>query len=390
MKVTQLVVMPQGRDLNGCGFHALFNASTVLTRLAPSSEGLAGVATTTHCGLHDELAFQSERAAWVAALKAKAQQEGDRFYPWTIRCVDAGVLERLHAEYLIEHYPSLAALGGKEAFVLLPELCTESLKTGLFGEAEATAVHGHIQAFRQASVQAVAFLIGSLNHWVTLVAHKRGTDVELWYMDSRGYDIAVCAGDEERLHHMVQTYVEATASESPLGVEERRRSHLQSLRSTHFAIHLLADCLAGRTRFPDVAFGYAVEGIAECWLAFRKEKTPTSPPLSPSWTENDARERRKALVLEWLRDYNGLQALERDVVRKIEMRGGIEKLSPQARLTLRTWLDDMVGHHLSEVQPRDVEPVEAESTTGAAVGERTLASLVTLLRPLRQQLMQTS
>jgi hypothetical protein len=24
-----------------------------------------------------------------------------------------------------------------------------------------------------------AFLIGSLNHWVTLVAHKRGTDVEL-------------------------------------------------------------------------------------------------------------------------------------------------------------------------------------------------------------------
>ena len=38
-----------------------------------------------------------------------------------------------------------------------------------------------------------------------------------WYMDSRGYDIAVCASDvsdsEERLHHMVQTYVEATASE---------------------------------------------------------------------------------------------------------------------------------------------------------------------------------
>jgi hypothetical protein len=32
-------------------------------------------------------------------------------------------------------------------------------------------------------------------------------------MDSRGYDIAVCAGDEELLHHMVQTYVEATASE---------------------------------------------------------------------------------------------------------------------------------------------------------------------------------
>jgi hypothetical protein len=48
MKVAQLVVLPQGRDLNGCGFHALFNASTVLARLAPSSEGLAGVATTTH------------------------------------------------------------------------------------------------------------------------------------------------------------------------------------------------------------------------------------------------------------------------------------------------------------------------------------------------------
>jgi len=153
--------------------------------------------------------------------------------------------------------------------------------------------------------------------------------------------------------------------------------------------HIVAFSVTGRTHFPDAAFGYAVEGIAECWIAFRKEKTPTSPPQSPSWTENDARERRKALVLEWLRDYNGPQALERDVVRKIETRGGIAKLSPQARLTLRTWLDDMVGHHLSEVQPRDVEPVEAEeNTTGAAAGERVLASVVTLLRPLRQQLMQ--
>ncbi len=50
-----------------------------------------------------------------------------------------------------------ALSAGKDTFVLLPELCTESLKTGLFGEAEATAVHGHIQTFRQASVQAVVW-----------------------------------------------------------------------------------------------------------------------------------------------------------------------------------------------------------------------------------------
>jgi len=47
MKVTQLAVLPQGRDLNGCGFHALFNASTALAHLVASSEGLAVAATTT-------------------------------------------------------------------------------------------------------------------------------------------------------------------------------------------------------------------------------------------------------------------------------------------------------------------------------------------------------
>jgi hypothetical protein len=34
MKPRQVVVLSQGRDLDGCGFHALYNASAVLAHLA--------------------------------------------------------------------------------------------------------------------------------------------------------------------------------------------------------------------------------------------------------------------------------------------------------------------------------------------------------------------
>jgi hypothetical protein len=104
------------------------------------------------------------------------------------------VLERLHAEFLLEHQPELVALGGsllyspaavaaasvitivrlsvcaagKRAIVMLPDLCLESLKNGLFGEAEAEAVHESIQAFRQPSVRAM--VLRSCSCWCVIEA----------------------------------------------------------------------------------------------------------------------------------------------------------------------------------------------------------------------------
>jgi hypothetical protein len=108
--LSQLAVVPQGRDLNGCGFHALFNASAALAHLGTGPG--RGLALLTHsfraspplqysslaasrgppCSLCEVEVFEGQREAWVDALRARARQEGDRFYPWTNRCIDAGKL----------------------------------------------------------------------------------------------------------------------------------------------------------------------------------------------------------------------------------------------------------------------------------------------------------
>jgi hypothetical protein len=124
-----------------------------------------------------------------------------------------------------------------------------------------------------------------------------------------------------------------------------------------------------------------VQGIAECWFAFITEKRASG----------DTKQNRNALVLEWLRHYNSLTSLERNLVKKIELRGGVERVDATTRAKLALWLDDMLGHDerwRPNTHDRDHEVGDSSQKDEGDNDEdtRLIDGLLALMWPLRVRL----
>lgn len=126
---------------------------------------------------------------------------------------------------------------------------------------------------------------------------------------------------------------------------------------------LMHHVCSGHANFVDVAFEYTIEGLVDCWTTYLANKLQSCGLHSFETASNN---QRADFLVEWLRDYNSLSALESNLVKKIESRGGVQSLTPALRHKLRTWLDALIQ--------------EDRAT------ESTLIGLLALLRPLHQQL----
>jgi hypothetical protein len=328
-------IVNRQHNQNSCGYYALFNASIFLSATSSPTPAQSVQHLTK---LVDSAAFGSYYMQVTQFLKAKANAEGNRCYPWKLQSIEQEILERLHAYYLLDHFPFIQKLGGKDTISLLPDLCLESLKSGLFDEESLRGIQIVFDQFVNSKTYRRVFLVGSINHWVAVCVNKFQDALEFIYMDSRNYDISRIENSIE-LHKMVNQFLDSdSVSTSEEAREDRHHAHVQSLVNTLFSVKLIYDCIIGKQNILHVAYDLTIFGILESFeeCVGKRENHNYNDNIV-----NDTNESWGPATMEdlckWLREGCHPSVLENQLLGRIE-KLGVEVLSSKTKEKLRKWL----------------------------------------------------
>jgi len=228
--VVQCTVHKQTKKSVNCGYHAIHNSLSILNLLTQDDgnvqQTIMGFLNTpfvpyedtyamtanghvpsgyptlpkhfhTTCGPYQE-SFANTRKE-LYKIHNLAKESSNHLYPWDEPTIESGVLERAHLQQLILSHERMALISSRlgkrsnEIFFNIPELCREHV----------VPLH---QIFSQENY-VIAFLVGNVNHWNTIVVHRNGNEVEIILADSHNRDLLFI--DETK----VQTYYSTSASQ---------------------------------------------------------------------------------------------------------------------------------------------------------------------------------
>jgi len=196
--IRQLEVFPQRLLSGGCGHHALHNARCALAAVRAELAGDADGASAAYSALTSApLFFQSYRRS-LAALRKHCAECGNGWYPWRLRDVNNGVVERSHMLHLL----GAASPNADEALTPLPDACTASIANGALEIEAASVLDAKLQGLSHGDgTGCTAVVVGVIRHWVAIVAYRaaQGQPLQLVLLDSRNKPVLGATRDPARV-----------------------------------------------------------------------------------------------------------------------------------------------------------------------------------------------
>eukprot|EP00743_Colponemidia_sp_Colp-15_P007556 GILK01008169.1.p1 GENE.GILK01008169.1~~GILK01008169.1.p1 ORF type:complete len:460 (-),score=31.46 GILK01008169.1:344-1696(-) len=263
----QIKVLLQKWDRRGCGFYALHNLLRFLAALQASTDEEAGL--VLH-GLHSYASHWHLYWRCRNALSAHAVSRGNRHYPWTLRDVEHGLLERPYVEHLQLHVlpQSLFSANPKVCrdFTILPCMSVNALKNGIMEPHHVIELQQVFDMFRSCPSASHAFLVGSTSHWVCVVANKCVGEFEVFYMDSYNFPILdlTDAQIEEALAVRMQAAIDEGRPLEGFGTfEERLHRACHSAADAKFALRTISQGVRGHICFMTVVLDLVIEALLE-------------------------------------------------------------------------------------------------------------------------------
>jgi len=127
---------------------------------------------------------------------------------------------------------------------------------------------------------------------------------------------------------MVNQYLDSHPIDSPIpSRQDRFELHTQSLRDTHFAVHLLHDCLLGHKTLPSIVLEMSIEGFLDNFDAQVDEKEG-----------DEERTTRREKLETWLSDYYPPPVIRSQVVQQLEDARVVALLSDGIKRRLLGWV----------------------------------------------------
>ena len=226
----QIKVLKQ-RQNNICGYHALYNLLTFLSR-------------NNHHFLLEKSEFWNfyHKIKEILLVKAKAKYYG---YPWNEDTVCNDILERDFVKYLLKDI-----LKSKD-ITDLPEMARGSIKNGIMTLEKIKEVQAVFDKFQNEKQYQHGFLIGVGNHWIALVIQKNES-LTSYYMDSR--ELPVLGKSKEFLLDYVYKRFEKNEKRNITKKSEEEKKYFiemfySSLLDTQFSLNLIHSCALGEMNF---------------------------------------------------------------------------------------------------------------------------------------------
>lgn len=162
-----------------CGYFALHNGLMCLDIILDKDEEYA---SCLRDAFTDSVLFWQRYWRTTAVLYQICETQGNRFYPWSNKHVESGVMERNYMTFLCRALNARYAQTAMVEFVPLSE--STAIVNGSCTLEQTTALDEVIQRLNAAHNRTVVFFLGLVNHWVTLVVNKVDGDVEFVLVDS--------------------------------------------------------------------------------------------------------------------------------------------------------------------------------------------------------------
>ncbi|KAH3746025.1 hypothetical protein Pelo_12597 [Pelomyxa schiedti] len=226
-----------------CGYHALYNAGIVFRvcalcpNLKVSRETLEEIASIPR--------FQSFICHTQDYLKKEAVRNGNKYFPWTTKDIDAGILEREYLYKIVEDEIFLKDLCGlsPQDITALPDFSQNSVSNSLFEADQASQLYKTFQACANSHNFTHAFVVGSTSHWFCIVVNKTANELEILYLDSNNIPLLSCG--PEGIREMVKRRLAGKPTIKP-GTEEKSVENLMNIR---WIVELICDCSMGHRDF---------------------------------------------------------------------------------------------------------------------------------------------
>eukprot|EP00727_Mastigamoeba_balamuthi_P010063 m51a1_g568 hypothetical protein (583) ;mRNA; f:511823-514847 len=227
-----------------CGWHALYNACCALEAAGAPAEGEGDEALGR---LGDAACFWSFFWRGLRLLRAEARRRGSAHYPWRLRDVDSGCLERDYVDVVLKGM----GLGEGGGLLWAPDVSEASMRNGLLEVEQIQALDGAIEGVRTHG-GAVALVLGLLDHWVAVLVCRSAEASEVVLMDPRnkpvlGRTSADLLGELVPFFDDLQARGKLTPEEGDRA--KQQDDYLRSLVECQKLTSWLSAALSGQLRF---------------------------------------------------------------------------------------------------------------------------------------------
>ena len=255
VSLTHLKVIKQHVP-NLCGYHSLYNVLESVRYLKLKNGG-------RRWKVADMSSFWKFHFRTTKFIAEECVRRGDDHY-WKVRNARHGDLERCFLKYLLQGNDHLI-----ENFESTREFFSQLHVIGFqFGSlqmerGDVMKVQRAIDDFLVAKGEGVlGFMMGVTNHWVSLVAHCVGGFREFVFLDSRNRNYLKF--DEAAIVSLYETVQRERieTGRKPLNNWELTVAH-QGVKDIQSAVHILMECLTGRTTLPQVVVTHKVQHLLQ-------------------------------------------------------------------------------------------------------------------------------
>jgi hypothetical protein len=245
--IEQLRVLQQ-RHNGACGYHALYNARTVMR--GDGGDGGRSVLRELSCST------MFWRSYWRTKrlLEGQAVARGNKHYPWRLRDISTGVIERSYMLHLVQN----TELGAD--CIALPDMCQASLDNGVLDPLVARELDAGLQSLLPG--QCRAFLVGNIGHWTAVVV-QRASPVRVFLLDSRNKPLLGVID----FASLVRAHFDDLAVRGKTWPQRSRleATYLAELVESARSARLIASCACGETTFEVVAVTSPIIRVISSW-----------------------------------------------------------------------------------------------------------------------------
>eukprot|EP01102_Stenamoeba_stenopodia_P006612 TRINITY_DN1826_c0_g1_i1.p1 TRINITY_DN1826_c0_g1~~TRINITY_DN1826_c0_g1_i1.p1 ORF type:complete len:455 (-),score=73.25 TRINITY_DN1826_c0_g1_i1:33-1397(-) len=355
-----LVVEPrvlQQRFNGSCGYYVLYNALTILEAASAEHENVLD--RSVDFLVHGPR-FWHTYVSLCHLLRKRVEADSNSSYPWSMQCIDNGVLERAFIQHIIEYSRSASPYKTSEpsdpATILsikedthhlhatnlsvFSEFGLQSLKYNGFQMRNAKRLDTIICDLRsRESTFAHAFLLGVTNHWVSIVVIKTSkTTFEIFFMDSRNNRLLEVSDDD--IWKLVDALMAESARQKQiqpssnyytwLNPEQKRLYVFESMKACQMFANLLINALLGKKDIISALLELNLDGFFEI---YEREVTPLS-----SFDSLD-KDTFFTKLLYWLENYMPPAVFETNLLRVLKELS--THISAQSRAKLLLWVQQI-------------------------------------------------
>jgi hypothetical protein len=336
----QISVLMQ-KDRVTCGYYALYFVLKVLRAL--QSKRLQDLFRNPS-DLLCRSRFLWHEFRWHQVLEQAALRKNRDYFPWNLESIQSGVLEREYCNYLLKHDILLHQVGGADRILCLPEISEQCIACGFVSVDKVKQFHHVVTRFQEREEYFHGFLIGSHDHWVSMVVQKYQSSIQAFYLDSFNNPI-LTKNSESLLVELVDATLHNRKVAQELQ-EEKRTRYLGSYRAALYGVELILDCLAGFTTLAQLYCSLQTKSILQSYYNWMSDSldnppTPVSVELQNLWVENH---HPAGVLCLWLENMS--QVLEG------------QPLDLTSHTSLTTWMQDFSKHSTCRDLQANTEPCD--------------------------------